>query len=213
MKKTFLTEEQITNFVKRGNSILTSSDFKKLHLIAAKYKFTLTSSKQSNIQMWWNAISEKMNQLSPSDSFRIHYEQGLRVWQYRNVDNAIITAYMKHLKIYDSEYMLLASPKLDEIYTYVVCELGGAGVDTTGGAGIFINNSGDYYGYISKYGRKYCDPVALKASDKLMNTLESMSKDLTAAEKHNLSSVIQQYLTSSTPIESDTFHNLLYKGQ
>jgi hypothetical protein len=214
MKKSYLTDEQITYFVKRGNSILTPSDFKKIHSIASKYGFTLTASKQSNLQMWWNAIFDQIDQLSPSDSFRANYEQGLRTWHLRKVDNTIIIAYMKHKNIYESEYMLLASPKWDELNSYIISELGSAGVDTDGGNGIFIGNSGDYYGYIFKYAKKYADPESIKASENLKKILDNLIKDLSPTERGTLVSVIQQYLTAfDRPLDFDTLHNLLYKGQ
>lgn len=215
MRKSFKTEEFIDNNVARGNSILTPAELSKQKSIAKKRGFELTYSRQTNMNLYWEAIKLEMNELKQSHPVRYHYEQDLRVWHYRNEDSEIIIAYMKHEKVYESEFMLLASPKLDKLYDFMY-DLMMEGIDSSedGGAMVFINNGANYYDYLSKYSKKYADPEALKSTTNLMNTLESLTAGLSNTEKANLSTVVLQYLTAfDRPLDFDTLHNLLYKGQ
>jgi hypothetical protein len=214
MLKSYLTADQIIYLIDRGNSIFKPAEMKKAIAISEKYGFTLTAIKQSNMQLFYKAINEKMNSLPQSDAFRFHYEQNLRTWGYRNTWPEITTEYMKHLKVYESEYLLLTSPKWDELYTFIVCELGYEGINTDGGVGIFINNKCDYAGFLEPYSKKNADPVALKNTTALMTTLDGLVSGLSNTEKAVLASVVQQYITAfDKPFDFDKLHNLLYKGQ
>lgn len=213
--KSFKTEEFIVNNVARGNSIISPAELSKQKSIAKKYGFELTSSRKTNMNLYWEAKKLEMNQLKPSHPVRFHYEQDLRVWSYRFDYPEIIIAYLKFEKVYESEFMVLASPKLDQLYDFMY-DIMRDGIDTTedGGAAVFINNDAQYEKYLSKFSKRYACPEALKITTNLMSTLDGLMAGLSNIEKGNLACVVSQYLTSfDKPMDFDTLHNLIYKGQ
>lgn len=213
MRKSYLTEERIAELVRWGQTILTESDFKKLEKIGRKYNIELIYTKQANLQLWWTKIIEKMDELPYGDKFRRVYDE-TRSWGFRRENLEIIVAFFKYLDIYESEYLFLSSPKWNELNTFVCQYLGAEGVDSTGAESIFIKNKGDYYGYISQYAKKCADPESLKSTTILMKTLEGLTAGLSNTERGALAGVISQYLTAfDRPLDFDTLHNLLYKGQ
>ena len=212
MKKTYLTERQIAELVKEGNSILTQSDFSKLHSIGKKYGIELIFGKQANVELWYNKIKELLSVEPRNGKFILATERNHYPGFASSTNPECVKEYIKYLNIWDSEYVFLCSKKWDDLQTFATYHCGGFGIDTFGGATIYIKNGGDYYGHISKHGKKFCDPEALKRSTELKKTIDSLFKGMEAPEKMHIANIIMQY-ASTIDMNADDFHNALFAGQ
>jgi len=209
--KTFKTEAEIIDLVREGNSIVSPSDFSKLAKIGKKYETELIFGKVPNVQLWYSKIVEQLQAEPRNSKFIKQLEERTFPRQADINSPEVIQEYIKYLGIYESEYLFLCSKMWDELHRFSTHTLGSYGIDTTGGATIFLKNGGDYYGYISQYSKKHCEPSALKQSTELRKTIDAMFKGLETPEKLHLANVIQQY--ASGEMDADLFHNTLFAGQ
>lgn len=212
MKKTYLSERKIAELVKEGNSILTQSDFIKLHSIGKKYDTVLTFGKVANVELWYKKITEQLHAEPRNSKFIKALEERSYPGQANLSSPEIIRDYIKYLGVWDSEYVFLCSKKWDELQTFATYYCGNFGIDTFGGATIYIKNGGDYYGHISKHDKKHCDPDALKQSAELRKTIDAVFKGKETPEKMHIANIIMQY-ASSIDMNADEFHNALFAGQ
>ena len=212
MKKTYLTDRQMAELVKEGNSIVSQSDFAKVKSIEKKYDIRLIYPKQANVQLWYNKIAELLQAEPSTSKFMVQQEEqkAYPLPVYRS-DPKIISNYIKYLGIWDSEYVFLCSQRWDELQEFAVHRLGNLGVDTFGGATIYLKNGGDYYGHISKHGKKFCDPESLKQSSELKKTIDALFAGMETPEKMHTTNIIMEYV--STDMSSDEFHNALFAGR
>ena len=208
--KTYKSEFEIVELVREGNSIVSSSDFSRLTKIGKKWGLQLAYDKLTNIQLWWGAVKAKYEALPADDAFKIRALNGLIPGLTAHQETNIMLAYIKQLDLED-EYNFLCSKKWDDLQFFSTYTLGSHGIDTTGGATIFIKNGGDYYGYISQYSKKQCDPAALKRSADLKKTIDTIFKGLEPFEKLRVANLILQ--CASTDMDPDEFHNTLFSGQ
>lgn len=211
MRKTYLTERQIAEIVKQGNDILKSTDFAKLKAIGKKYGIELIYGKEANFKLWYNKVIEELKALPRDHVFHKDLEYIYSPGFINILNPDYIKAYLKYAKVWETEYMFLLSPKWDELQTFATSYARDFGIDTFGGATIYIKNGGDYYSHISKHGKKFCDPEALKRSGELRKIIDSLFKGMEANEKMHVSNVIMQY--ASSEMNADEFHNALFAGQ
>lgn len=210
MKKTYLTEIQITELVRIGNSILTSEDYSKLRFIGKKYNIELVHGKMANLQLWASAIRAKMFALPVNDDFRVAAEQNGK-WNSQHTSGETILNFIKYIGVWDSEYVFLCNSKFDQLEQFTGDAFDKYGVDALRETNIFIKNSGDYYSHLSKKNILHCDTNALYLSAKLKDTLDSIFMDIPEAEKIIIGHTVLNYAKNYMDI--DQFHNTLFAGQ
>ena len=150
MKKTYLSDSQINELVQKGNSILSAEDFAKLHSIGKKYNFELVHGKMANLQLWVSALCKIMATLSKEDDFRKTIEREGK-WYSSQTNGEILLRFIKHLGVWDSEYVFLTSSKFDTFETFTEEIIEKHSLEISGLENIFLKNSGDYYACLSKY--------------------------------------------------------------
>ncbi|MEI8049045.1 MAG: hypothetical protein WCI92_16805 [Bacteroidota bacterium] len=210
MRKTYLSESQINELVQKGNSILTAEEYSKLYSIGKKYNIELVHGKMANLQLWVSVIRSKMFALPKQDDFRMAMEKEGK-WYAGHSNGEIVLRYMKHMGIWDSEYVFLNSPKFDYLQVFTSETIQKYRLDTQGEENIFVKNGGDYFRILSRYDKSHCDKTTLDFSAHLQSTLDSLFHGMSENEKINVGQMALNY--ASTSMNSDQFHNTLYSEQ
>jgi len=210
MKKTYLSDSQINELVQKGNSIISAEDFEKLHSIGKKYNIELVHGKMANLQLWASALNKIMAALSKEDVFRKTIEREGK-WYSSQSNGEILLRFIKHLGVWDSEYVFLNSSKFDILETFTEETMEKHSLETQGLENIFLKNSGDYYGCLSNYDKNHCDKAALMFSANLKSTLDTLFYNMPQTERISVGKMVLNY--ASNPMDTDQFHNTLYSGK
>lgn len=208
MNKRYLSEAQIVELVKAGNEIVPQSDYKQLQKIGKRWGIVLDSNRQANLQLWWETVKQKLDQLPAGDPFRNDLERAGK-WNMRLVDLDLIHEFIRYQNAWP-EYALLCDPKWHDLERFTA-NLRFLGCEPRGAE--FLKSSGDYAGFFEKYSKKHCDPQAIKRSAKLRAAINTLFEDMAdEGERLYLSQIVMQ-IASKPKMQESEFHNLIYTGQ
>ena len=210
MKKTYLSDSQIKELVQKGISIVPPEEYSKLRSIGKKYNIELVHGKMANLQLWASALLKNMARLPKEDDFRNAVEREGK-WYSSQTNGQILLRYIKHLGVWESEYEFLNSPQFDDLQIFTSGIIEKFRLNTLGEEDIFVKNGGDYYGCLSKHDKSQCDKSALEFSAHLKSTLDALFINMPQAEKIKVGQMVLNYASST--MDTDQFHNTLYKGQ
>jgi len=73
----------------------------------------------------------------------------------------------------------------------------------------FIENGGDYFGFISKLGKKYADPDAIKQGVEIKQFVDYIFQGKSVGQKLDIANAIKVCITKQ--VSYDEFHNLIFK--
>jgi hypothetical protein len=210
MKKTYLSDSQISELVQKGKSILTTEDYQKLHSISKKYNIELVNGKMANLQLWVSTLLKIMAALPKEDGFRNTIEREGK-WYSSQTNSEILLRFIRHLGVWDSEYEFLNNTKFDELEAFTSGIIKQYNLETHGWENVFVRNGGDYYGFLSQYDKIHCDEASLMFSANLKSTLDAIFYNMPQSEKISVGKMVLNY--ASNPMDTDQFHNTLYSGQ
>jgi len=208
MQKTYISKSTYLELVTRANEVLPDSTISMLKRIGKKHNLELIYDKQTNLQLFWNVVLEKLRTLPADDRFcKILQEE----WKYANrLQNInVIKDFIAYLRIQD-EYDALLNFDSREVALFFNGDLARYGVPTIGITAA-IRLDGNYEKFFGQYLKDNCDPAALRTSKKLQGQLDEIFKGMDYTERHRISCVVRQYATGE--LDTDQFHNLLFEGQ
>jgi len=207
MKKIILTDDLINEIAASFKAIAPPEKFKEAKKFAKKCNFELTNDMHLNRQFAWTFIKAEMEALPFKDAFRYHYQQDLRIWQYRDTDPEITLAFIKYKKYDDGYNSLSASAWRSLDYSIhslsTVYELNTDGLLTR-----LIETDGDIREFLNGYSKKNCPNDILKATELLQTTLDNLFKGLDCSERYRIAQAAQQYAAAENMCLIE-LHNIL----